>query len=110
MKQHPSIGAKKVLEPIEAIRDLIPMVKHHHEHWDGSGYPDNLKGEDIPLAARIVSIADAFHALISDRPYRKGLGLDRAIEILKAGAGIQWDGNLVRKFIIIAPFLINKES
>ena len=108
MKQHPSIGVKKVLEPIESLRDLIPMVEHHHEHWDGSGYPAKLKGEQIPLGARIVAIADSFHALISDRPYRKGLSVDKAIEILKVGAGIQWDKNLVRKFIIIAPSLCTK--
>ena len=72
MKQHPNIGAEKVLQPNPSLHDLIPIVKYHHEHWDGSGYPNRLKGTDIPLAARIVSIADAYHALISDRPYRKG--------------------------------------
>ena len=106
MKQHPVIGAEKVLAPVPSLRDLIPMVKHHHEHWDGSGYPDNLKGEEIPLAARIVAVADTFHALISDRPYRKGLPIEKAIEILRIGAGIQWDSELVRKFIVIAPSLI----
>lgn len=108
MKQHPTIGVKKVLAPIESLRDLIPMVEHHHEHWDGSGYPYGLKGEQIPLGARIVAVADSFHALISDRPYRKGLSIDKAVEILKVGAGIQWDKNLVRKFIIIAPSLCTK--
>lgn len=105
MKQHPVIGAEKVLMPNEALRDLIPMVKYHHEHWDGTGYPDKLKGEEIPFSARIVSIADAYHALISDRPYRKGLGVQKACEILKMGAGIQWDASLVRQFIQIAPSL-----
>lgn len=105
MKQHPVIGAEKVLMPNESLRDLIPMVKYHHEHWDGSGYPEKLKGEEIPLSARIVSIADAYHALISDRPYRKGLSVQKACEILKMGAGIQWDANLVRQFIQIAPSL-----
>ena len=105
MKQHPVIGAEKVLMPNEALRDLIPMVKYHHERWDGTGYPEKLKGEDIPLSARIVSVADAYHALISDRPYRKGLGVEKACEILKMGAGIQWDRNLVRHFIQIAPSL-----
>ncbi len=105
MKQHPVIGAEKVLMPNEALRDLIPIVKYHHEHWDGSGYPEKLKGEEIPLSARIVSIADAYHALISDRPYRKGLSVQKACEILKMGAGIQWDANLVRQFIQIAPSL-----
>lgn len=105
MKQHPVIGAEKVLMPNESLRDLIPIVKYHHEHWDGSGYPEKLKGEEIPFSARIVAIADAYHALISDRPYRKGLGVEKACEILKMGAGIQWDRNLVRHFIQIAPSL-----
>ena len=105
MKQHPVIGAEKVLAPNESLRDLIPMVKYHHEHWDGSGYPYGLKGEEIPLSARIVAIADAYHALISDRPYRKGLGVEKACEILKLGANIQWDKELVRQFVIIAPSL-----
>ena len=105
MKQHPVIGAEKVLAPNESLRDLIPMVKYHHEHWDGSGYPYGLKGEEIPLSARIVAIADAYHALVSDRPYRKGLGVEKACEILKLGANVQWDKELVRQFVIIAPSL-----
>ena len=108
MKQHPVIGAEKVLKPNEALRDLIPIVRHHHEHVDGTGYPDRLKGDQIPLAAKIVAVADAFHALVSDRPYRKGLGLETACDILLQGAGKQWDSGLVRKFIQIAPSLITK--
>ncbi len=105
MKQHPVIGADKVLAPNESLRDLIPMVKYHHEHYDGTGYPYGLKGEEIPLSARIVAIADAYHALISDRPYRKGLGVEKACEILKLGANVQWDKELVRQFVMIAPSL-----
>lgn len=105
MKQHPTIGAEKVLAPNEALRDLIPMVKYHHEHIDGTGYPDKLKGDKIPLSARIVAVADAFHALISDRPYRKGMAVEKACEILKEGAGKHWDRDLVRHFIVIAPSL-----
>ncbi len=105
MKQHPTIGAEKVLEPNEALRDLIPIVKYHHERIDGKGYPNQLKGNEIPLAARIVSVADAYHALISDRPYRKGMPVEKACEILKLGAGTQWDADLVRHFISIAPSL-----
>ncbi len=105
MKQHPVIGAEKVLMPNEALRDLIPIVKYHHEHIDGSGYPEKLKGDEIPLAARIVAVADTFHALISDRPYRKGMSIDKACEILKDGAGKLWDRDLVRHFISIAPSL-----
>lgn len=105
MKQHPSIGADKVLKPNKSLHDLIPIVKYHHEHLDGSGYPYGLKGDAIPLSARIVAVADAYHALISDRPYRKGLSVKKACEILKMGAGTQWDKELVREFIIIAPSL-----
>lgn len=105
MKQHPTIGAEKVLMQNEALKDLMPMVKYHHEHIDGSGYPCKLKGEEIPLEARIVAVADTYHALISDRPYRKGLGVEKACEILQSGAGSMWDAELVRKFIQIAPAL-----
>ena len=105
MKQHPTIGAEKVLAPNEALRDLIPIVKYHHERLDGKGYPEQLKGNEIPLAARIVSVADAYHALVSDRPYRKGMPIEKACAILKEGAGIQGDSDLVRQFISIAPSL-----
>ena len=108
MKQHPVIGAEKVLQPNESLRDLIPIVKYHHEHVDGTGYPEHLKGDEIPLSAKIVAVADAFHALVSDRPYRKGLGLETACDILMKGAGSQWDSALVRKFIQIAPSLVTK--
>lgn len=108
MKQHPVIGAEKVLQPNESLRDLIPIVKYHHEHVDGTGYPEHLKGDQIPLSAKIVAVADAFHALVSDRPYRKGLGLQTACDILLDGAGKQWDSDLVTKFIQIAPSLVGK--
>ena len=105
MKQHPTIGAEKVLMQNEALKDLMPMVKYHHEHIDGSGYPCGLRGVEIPLEARIVAVADTYHALISDRPYRKGLGVEKACEIMQSGAGTLWDAELVRKFIQIAPAL-----
>lgn len=105
MKQHPSIGVKKVLKPIEILNELVPIVEHHHEHWDGSGYPSRLKGDEIPMGARVVAIADAYHALISDRPYRKGLEIQKAVQILRAGSGIQWQTELVEKFIEIIPML-----
>ena len=105
MKQHPVIGTEKVLQPNPSLRDLIPIVKYHHERVDGAGYPEGLSNGDIPLAAKIVAIADTYHALISDRPYRNGMKIDKAIEILKEGAGTQWDKDLVRTFIQIAPSL-----
>ena len=105
MKQHPVIGAEKVLAPNEALTHLIPIVKYHHEHIDGSGYPEGLRGNAIPLSARIVAVADTYHALISDRPYRKGLSVEKACQILQEGAGKMWDADLVRHFISIAPSL-----
>ncbi len=105
MKQHPVIGAEKVLAPNEALAHLIPIVKYHHEHVDGSGYPEGLKGNDIPLTAKIVAVADTYHALISDRPYRKGMSVEKACQILQEGAGKLWDADLVRHFIAIAPSL-----
>ena len=105
MKQHPVIGAEKVLMPNPSLRDLIPIVKYHHERIDGKGYPEGLKNGDIPLAAKIVAIADTYHALISDRPYRRGMNIEKALSILKDGAGTQWDADLIRTFIQIAPSL-----
>jgi len=105
MKQHPVIGVEKVLQPNPNLRDLIPIVKYHHERIDGKGYPENLSNGEIPLAAKIVAIADTYHALISDRPYRKGMDIEKAISILEEGAGSQWDEDLVRTFIRIAPSL-----
>ncbi len=108
IQQHPTIGVQKILEPNPLLHDLIPMVKYHHEQWNGKGYPCGLKGEEIPYAARIVAIADTYHALISDRPYRKGMSVEKACSILEEGAGIQWDKELVRQFISIAPSLATK--
>ncbi len=108
IQQHPVIGVQKVLEPNPLLHDLIPIVKYHHEQWNGKGYPCGLKGEEIPLAARIVAIADTYHALISDRPYRKGLSVKKACDILESGSGVQWDKELVRQFIAIAPSLATK--
>ena len=105
MKQHPVIGTEKVLKPNPSLRDLIPIVKYHHERIDGKGYPEGLAGNDIPLAAKIVAVADTYHALISDRPYRKGMNIEKALSILEEGAGKQWDENLIRTFVQIAPSL-----
>ncbi len=105
MKQHPTIGAEKVLMPNASLRDLIPIVKYHHERIDGKGYPEGLSNGNIPLAAKIVAIADTYHALTSDRPYRKGMSIEKAVSILEEGAGSQWDADLVRTFISIAPSL-----
>ncbi len=82
IKQHPVIGAN-ILSPIESLKDIIPMVKHHHERMDGKGYPDGLKGSQIPLWARMTSVADTFHALTSNRPYRTGVKVENALQIIE---------------------------
>lgn len=98
MKQHAVIGAQQILYPVVSLRPIIPGVECHHENWDGSGHPHGYKGEKIPLSARIISIVDAFHALTSDRPYRKAMPVANARKILEAGAGTKWDPNLMAEF------------
>jgi HD-GYP domain-containing protein (c-di-GMP phosphodiesterase class II) len=95
MRRHPIYGAK-ILEPSESLRPLVPLVMHHHENFDGSGYPDGRKGEDIPLGSRIIIVADAYEAMTSDRIYRKAIGHDRAMDQLNRYKGIQFDPQVVR--------------
>lgn len=97
MKRHPEIGAH-ILEDAELPWNIIPIVYHHQEKWDGTGYPDGRKGEDIPIGARIISVCDTFQAIISDRAYRKGLPEERALEILHEVSGTQLDGTIVEMF------------
>lgn len=98
MKLHPVWGAE-MLSRITALKGIDKIVRHHHERWDGNGYPDGLKGEEIPFLSRILAIADSFQAMISDRYYRKALSIPEAIEELKRGKGKQFDPNLVDVFI-----------
>lgn len=98
MHLHPIIG-ENIVAPLQNGRDLAPMIRHHHEHFDGTGYPDRLAGEKIPLLARIVSVCDAYDALTNDRPYRKGQPREQAMSILRYGAGRQWDPKVVRLFL-----------
>jgi len=98
MRKHTILGAR-ILEPIAAYSEVIPIVLQHHEHYDGTGYPDGLVGEDINLGARIFCVADTYDAVTSDRPYRKAFTIKRAIEFIKKGAGIQFDPNIVEAFL-----------
>jgi putative two-component system response regulator len=98
MQQHPVIG-EEIARPLRSAAPLLAIIRHHHERVDGAGYPDSLAGTDIPLLARIVAIADGYDAITSDRPYRPGRSRAEAGEILKAGAGSQWDLELVRLFL-----------
>ncbi|MFH0800765.1 MAG: HD domain-containing phosphohydrolase [bacterium] len=100
IKQHPIIG-EEILRPIPSLRPILPTVRGHHERWDGEGYPDGLSGENIPLAARIISITDTWDAMISDRSYRKGIPLNMAARELRKGAGSQFDPELVDRFLAL---------
>ncbi len=98
MKQHPVIGYKMCMK-VEMLRPAAPIVLHHHERWDGKGYPHSLSGEEIPLGARIFAIADTLDAMTSDRPYRKALSFAQAREEIERCAGSQFDPELVRVFL-----------
>jgi putative two-component system response regulator len=101
MQNHVRVGIR-ILEPIDCFRDMLCVVAQHHERLDGSGYPAGLKGEQISLHARIVAIADAYDALTSDRPYRKGVPQEQAIELLKENSGTQFDPQVVEALIKVA--------
>jgi putative nucleotidyltransferase with HDIG domain len=98
IRQHPGTGLR-ILEPIEAFADLLPMVGQHHEKFDGSGYPDGLAGEAINFSARIMSVADVFDALSSDRPYRVGLKPDQVLQIIKGDSGSHFDPRVVTALV-----------
>jgi ribonuclease P protein subunit RPR2 len=98
MRNHPIIGAQ-IVAPIAFLADAVDLIRHHHERFDGTGYPDGLAGEDIPLVARVFSVADSFDAMTSDRPYRGSIGIERALAEIRSGAGTQWDPEVVRVFV-----------
>ena len=98
IKDHPRFG-DAILSPIRFLADAQSIVKHHHEKWDGSGYPDHLVGEAIPLASRIIAVADSYDAMTSDRPYRKALPASVALAEIRAGAGRQYDPRLAEAFV-----------
>jgi putative nucleotidyltransferase with HDIG domain len=100
MKRHASVGAN-ILSTIDFPYPVTPIVRHHHESWDGAGYPDGLKAEEIPLGARILSVVDCFDALTSDRPYRRRLTDQQALDILIARSGTMYDPRVVDTFITI---------
>lgn len=105
IKQHPIIGYKIIL-PVQYLYPIAPLVLYHHERYDGTGYPEGLSGEEIPLGARIVAVIDAFDAMTSDRPYRKAPSVKVAISELKKGSGKQFDPKIVKIFLDI----LNREK
>ncbi|HEY0393258.1 MAG TPA: HD-GYP domain-containing protein [Candidatus Elarobacter sp.] len=98
MQKHAEFGAD-ILAELPALAPFAPIVRAHHERWDGKGYPFGLKGEQIPFEARVVAVADAFHAMISNRPYRPAIAQREAMEILREGRGTQWDAEVVDAMI-----------
>jgi putative nucleotidyltransferase with HDIG domain len=98
MRAHPVVGAQ-IVEKMEFLGDTIDIVRHHHESWNGKGYPDGLAGTNIPYNARIVTVADSFDAMTTDRPYRKALSLDEAVARLEEASGVQFDADLVKVFV-----------
>ena len=97
IRRHPDEGWA-ILHDLPQLRYVLPGVLFHHEQVSGGGYPDGLKGQDIPLEGRLLAIVDAYDAMTSDRPYRKGMPSEKAQEILRNGAGTQWDAELIQKF------------
>ncbi|HMO85105.1 MAG TPA: HD-GYP domain-containing protein, partial [Lacipirellulaceae bacterium] len=97
VKQHPQRGYD-ILRGIRQLEPTLPIVLHHHEAWDGSGYPHGLRGDATPLLARVTAVADAFDAMSSDRPYRSGMPDAKVDAILREGAGRQWDPLVIDAF------------
>ena len=94
VRRHPALGAD-IVERAASLYQLVPIILHHHEHYNGQGYPGGLRGEDIPLKARILAVADAYEAMTSDRAYRPAMRVQQALTTLRQGAGEQWDDKVV---------------
>ena len=98
METHPELG-ERILEPIDRLAEVRTIVRSCHERWDGAGYPDKKAGEEIPVEARIILVCDAFHAMTTDRPYRKRLSGEEACRRLRESAGTQFDPDVVDVFL-----------
>jgi HD-GYP domain-containing protein (c-di-GMP phosphodiesterase class II) len=98
MRNHSVIGAQ-IIAPIAFLTGTVDLIRHHHERFDGSGYPDGLRADEIPLPARIFAVADSFDAMTSDRPYRGAMRVERALAEIGGGAGTQFDPDIVRVFV-----------
>jgi HD-GYP domain-containing protein (c-di-GMP phosphodiesterase class II) len=98
MRRHPDIGAQ-IMAPIRMLKDIIPGIRNHHESWDGTGYPDHLRGEEIPLVARIIGIADTFDAMTTNRPYQAAMALEHVLERMRSLAGARFDPAVIGAFL-----------
>jgi HD-GYP domain-containing protein (c-di-GMP phosphodiesterase class II) len=115
MRQHPSIGAQ-IMSPIRMLKDIIPGIRNHHETWDGSGYPDHLEGEEIPMVARIIGVADTFDAMTTTRPYQQAMSLEYVLAKMRSMSGSRFDPVVVEAFMAaveagdISPPMTNVEE
>ena len=100
IRTHPAAGAR-LIEPIESVRSALPYVLHHHERWDGTGYPDRLGGVAIPVEARVLAVADAFDAMTSGRPYRQAMAEREALKEVERCAGCQFDPEIAHAFLTV---------
>ena len=100
MQQHPELG-ERILAPIDRLAKVRSIVRSCHEHYDGGGYPDGLSGKEIPLESRIILVCDAFHAMTTDRPYRKRLSVEEACHRLREAVGTQFDPTVVEVFLAL---------
>jgi len=101
IRSHPERGCR-VLEPIPQLRGVLPGIRHHHERWDGRGYPDGLAAEEIPYLARIIAVADVFDAIVSARAYRPARSFSYALDEIRDNAGSQFDPDVAQVFLEIA--------
>jgi HD-GYP domain-containing protein (c-di-GMP phosphodiesterase class II) len=108
MQEHPKHG-KEFMEQIEFLKPALDIPFSHHEKWEGSGYPQGLKGEEIPLAARIFAIADVWDAITSDRPYRKAMRFEQAMGVIEEGRGTHFDPKVVENFTEMVQDALKKQ-
>lgn len=101
IQKHPLLAAREILKPISDIQDVIPIIEHHHENWDGSGYPGKVSGDKIPLSSQIILIIDSYFAMTEPRAYREALSPKEALEIIKQDANKKWNPALVKEFVAL---------
>jgi len=109
VRQHPVLGAK-VIQQVTALQEVVPAILHHHERFDGQGYPGKLQGQKIPLSAQIVAVVAAFQAMTSDRPYRPARSTEQALSELRRNTGTQFNAEVVEAFVAVHEAILASES
>ena len=101
IKKHPIIAAREILKPISSIIEVIPIIEKHHENWNGTGYPNKISGENIPIESQIILIVDSYFALMENRPYRKALSKEDAVKVIMEDSNSKWSAKLANEFIAV---------